>query len=457
MLYVCLYDIRGIVDKDLNEQIAELIGRGFGTYLRDRGAKDVVVGHDSRASSPVYKEAVIKGLKSTGCTVHDSGMTLTSMVYFARKFFNIEGGLMITASHNPPQYNGFKLCHGVNSISGEEIQKVKDIIVSGKFRKGNGEVKKLDIVSPYFTEIKKRVKVNKKLKIVVDAGNGTAGAFVPEFLKSLGFEVVPLFCDLDPRYPNHIPDPVGMEYYKELIKKVKGTGADLGLMFDGDGDRVGFVDEKGNIHLGDTILGLLIRDIVKPKDKVIVELKDSEMVVEETKRLGGTPIFWKTGHALLDDKVYEEKAVLCGEMSCHYWVVDNWYCFDDAIYAMARTLQIITNSGKPLSALVAGLPKYESTPEYRVACLEEKKFQVVSEVSEYFKGVCRDYIDLDGIRGYVNDGWFLIRASNTQPIISVRCEAKTKKGLENIKALVQNRINKYSFVNLDWNRQYDNV
>jgi phosphomannomutase/phosphoglucomutase len=213
----------------------------------------------------------------------------------------------------------------------------------------------------------------------------------------------------------------------------------------------------GNIWLGDTILTLLIREIIPQNKgrKVIVEVKDSEIVVEETERLGGVPIFWKTGHALLDRKVHEENAILCGEMSCHYWVVDDWYCFDDAMYAMARILQIITNSGKSLSELTNELPRYESTPEYRVACPEDKKFGLVEELVEYFRGSCDKVVDIDGIRGYVLDGWFLIRVSNTQPLLSIRCEAKTKDGLERIKKIVKDKIDEYDFIDLDWGRQYD--
>ncbi len=442
------YDIRGIVGKDLNPEICKLIGKGFGSYLRERGTKDVLVGSDTRESSLDYKNAFMQGLKESGCIAIDIGYTLSSIIYFARKYYNIDGAANVTASHNPPEYNGFKLCHGLNAITGEEIQKIKEKILNQNFVKGNGKIidisKKIKrngkIVNPafhYFKELKKRTKLERKLKIVVDCGNSTPSLFIPKFLEELGCDVIKLFCDIDPKLPNHIPDPAHPENYKELVKTVIKENADLGLMFDGDGDRVGFVDSEGNILLGDVILTILIRELL-PKHKgakVIIELKDSEMVYEETKRLGGIPIFWKTGHALLDKKVYEEKALLCGEMSCHYWITDNWYCFDDAVYAMCKVLEIA--SKHDLSKIYKSLPKYENTPEYRIECSEEKKFDIVKNLVNKLKPKCNKYIDIDGIRGYIYDGWFLIRASNTQPVVVIRCEAKNKENLEKIKRFLE--------------------
>ena len=449
------YDIRGIVDKDLNSEIAELIGKAFGTYLLERGTKDVLVGRDTRAASKEYQETIIKGLLSTGCNVIDIGLTLSSILYFARQYYKIDGGVMVTASHNPPEWNGFKLCHGLNAIVEAEIRKVGDIMISGKFKSGKGKIRKLDVAPIYFEAVKQKVRLKKSLKVVVDGGNATPSIFIPDFLKGLGCKAIPLHCEIDPSFPHGLLDPVKLDYYKNLIKKVRAERADLGILLDGDGDRVGFVDEKGNIWLGDTILLLLIREIIpkNPGRKVIVEVKDSEVVVEETKRLGGIPIFWKTGHALLDHKVFEEKAILCGEMSCHYWITDNWYYFDDAIYALARILKIISESGKSLSELVAELPKYEATPEYRIPCPEDKKFKLVEELVKYFQDKCNKVVDVDGIRGYVEDGWFLIRASNTQPLIVVRCEAKTKEGSEKIKRLIKDKLDEYSYIRLDWGKQ----
>lgn len=449
------YDIRGIVDKDLNPEIVELIGKAFGTYLLERGTGEVLVGRDTRPSSEEYQTAIIRGLLSTGCDVFNIGLTLSSILYLARQYYHIDGGIMVTASHNPAEWNGFKLCHGLNAIVGEEIQKVKDIIVLNKFKTGKGNLKKLDVFPPYLNEIKKRVDIKKPLKVVIDGGNATPSIFLPKLLKEIGCEVIPIYCEIDSSFPRGDLDPIKLDYYKDLIREVRENQADLGIMLDGDGDRVGFVDEKGQIWLGDIILILLIREIIpkNPGRKVIVEVKDSEIVIEETNRLGGIPIFWKTGHALLDHKVFEEKAILCGEMSCHYWITDNWYYFDDALHALVRVLKIISDSGKTLSELISEFPKYESTPEYRIACPDDKKFELVKELVEYFKPICEKVIDIDGIRGYIGDGWFLIRATNTQPQISVRCEAKTKEGLEGIKKLVKNKLDEYHFLHLDWDKQ----
>jgi len=450
------YDIRGVVNKDLNPEIVNLIGKAFGTYLIERGTKDVLVGRDARASSEEYQKALIQGLLATGCNVFNLGLTLSPFLYFARQHYKIDGGVMVTASHNPAGWNGFKLCHGLNAITEGEIQKVKNILISGKFETGKGNIEALDVVPAYLNAVKERVELKKKLKVVIDCGNTTPSAFIPEFLKELGCEVIETHCNIDTSFPRGSLDPAKIGHYKDLITAVKDNQADLGVLFDGDGDRVGFVDEKGMVWLGDTILTLLVRDIIpkNPGRKVIVEVKDSEIVVEETKRLGGIPIFWKTGHALLDHKVFEEDAILCGEMSCHYWIRDDWYCFDDSVYASARILKIITNSGKSLSELVAELPKYETTLEYRTDCPEEKKFELVKELVEYFKPKCHKVVDVDGIRGYIGDGWFLIRASNTQPLLAVRAEAKTKNGLEKIKKIIKEKLNQYPFLDFSWDKDY---
>jgi len=448
------YDIRGLVDKDLNPEVAELIGKAFGTYLLERGTKDVLVGRDTRATSKDYQEAITRGLLSTGCNVVDIGVVFASLLYFARQYYKIDGGAFVTASHNPPEWNGFKLCHGLNAIVEEEIKGVGEILFSGKFKSGEGKIKKLDPAPAYFEALGNKIKLKKPLKIVVNCGNATSSVFIPRFLKELGCEVAPLYCEVDSTFPHGMFDPAKLSHYEDLIERVKKEKADLGVVFDGDSDRVGFVDEKGNPWLGDIILILLIRDIV-PKNqgrKVIVEVKDSELVVEETKKWGGIPIFWKTGHALLDHKVFEEKAILCGEMSCHYWITDGWYYFDDGIHAMARVLKIISESGKSLSELVGELNVYPATPEHRIDCPDDKKFKLVQELVEYFRNKCDRVVDVDGIRGYLGDGWFLIRASNTQPLLAIRCEAKTEAGLEKIKKFVRDKLNSYSFIHLDWER-----
>lgn len=446
------YDIRGITNEDLNPEIAELIGKAFGTYLLERGTKDVLVGRDTRVTSEEYQVALIRGLLSTGCDVIDIGVVFASILYFARQYYKIDGGAFVTASHNPPEWNGFKLCHGLNAIVAEEIQKVGDILFSGEFKSGSGKIKRINPAPVYFEALKKRIKIKKPLKVVVDCGNATSSIFIPQFLENLGCKITPLYCNVDSTFPHGLLDPAKLDHYEDLVKMIKKEKADIGVMFDGDSDRVGFVDEKGKVWLGDIILTLLIRKILpeNPGRKVIIEVKDSELVVEETKKFGGIPIFWKTGHALLDHKVFEEKAILCGEMSCHYWITENWYYFDDGVHAMARILEIISESGKSLSQLTEELAIYPATPEYRINCPDDKKFKLVQELVEYFREKCNRVIDIDGIRGYIEDGWFLIRASNTQSLISIRCEAKTKEGLEKIKKLIKNKLNEYSYLRFDW-------
>jgi len=293
------YDIRGIVDEDLNEEFAKVLGKAFGTYLQNFSTKDVLVARDTRITSPAYQKALMDGLISTGCNVYDMGIAIVSTLYFARQNFKIDGGVMVSASHNPPQYNGFKLCHGHNTLSGAEIQKVLKIMQEGKFTQGSGKLTPWPQGNEkYYKEIKNRIKINRKLKVVVDSSAAIAGLFVPQLLRDLGCDVIELYTEINPTNPPHIPDPVNIEAYNDLIKKVREHNADVGVMFDGDADRVGFVDEKGRIQLGDVILTLLVQDYL-PKNKgakVIVELKDSEMVVDEVNRLDGIPIFWKTGH-----------------------------------------------------------------------------------------------------------------------------------------------------------------
>ena len=452
------YDIRGIVDKDIDEEFALVLGKAYGTYLKSQNTKDVVVARDTRITSEPYQKALMEGLISTGCNVFDLGIAIVSTMYFARQYYKIDGGVMVSASHNPPQYNGFKLCHGHNTLSGTEIQQARKLMEKGEFVNGAGKVTSYPQANKdYYKEIKRKITLKKKLKVVIDSSAAIAGLFVPDLLRDLGCEVVELYSELNPTNPPHIPDPVVIDAYKDLIKKVLDNNADVGVLFDGDADRVGFVDDKGRIQLGDIILTLLIQDYLpkNPGEKVIVELKDSEMVVDETNRLGGIPIFWKTGHSLLDKKVHEEKALLCGEMSCHYWITKDWYAFDDAVHTMCQVLRVLTEINKPLSQIIDTFPKYYATPEYRIGAADYIKFDLVKRVVEYFRPLCTKVIDLDGIRGYTSDGWFLFRASNTGPIVVLRVEAKSPDGLIRLKKFVEGGLKNFPEVHLDWNRQYD--
>jgi phosphomannomutase/phosphoglucomutase len=452
------YDIRGVVDIDLSDEFAETLGKAYGTYLQQAGTKDIVVARDTRTTSLSYQNALMQGLISTGCNVYNLGIAIVSTVYYSRQKFNIDGGIMVSASHNPPQYNGFKLCHGQNTLSGKEIQTILSIMQKGEFAKGEGKI--IDWPQgnqEYYKEILQKVKLKRKLKVVFDSSAAISALFVPKLLEDMGCEVINLYPNLNPTNPPHTQDPAAIDAYTELIKSIKENKADVGVIFDGDADRVGFVDERGRIQFGDTMLTVFANDYL-PRfkgAKVIVELKDSEMVIDEVNRLGGVPILWKTGHSLLDEKVHMEKAILCGEMSCHFWIVPGWYEFDDAIHAMCQALKIISESNETFSQIVDKFPKYYATPEYRIGVPDEKKFDVVKKIVAYFRPLCTKVIDIDGIRGYTDDGWFLVRATNTGPLIAMRIEAKTPEGLERMKKMVEEGLSHFPDVHLDWNRQQD--
>ncbi len=452
------YDIRGINDTQLNSELANLIGKAFGTYLLKKGTEDCLVCRDTRVTSESYQESLVNGLISTGVNVYDMGLALASHLYHARQYYKIDGGVMVTASHNPPNYNGFKLCSGINAIVGDEIQKIRLLIEENDFEEGNGKVyDKKEANDVYYNEIKKRLKFLRKLKIVVDVGHQTPSLFIPKFLRDMGCEVIVLHENIDSSFPAGVPDPVNQEFMKYTQESVLSNRADAGIVMDADGDRGGIIDEKGRIWMGDMILDLLVRDYI-PKNKgskVIVEVKDSEIVVEDTIRLGGIPIFWKTGHALLDQKVHEEKAILCGEMSCHYWVTKDWYVFDDTPFALANVLRILSESKRNLSEIMDEIPKYPSTPEIRFKCPESKKEYVVQEGIAYFKDKCEKVVDVDGIRGYIHNGWFLLRKSNTQPLLSVRAESKNIDDLEKLKLFVGDFLNNFDFMDFNWDRQYE--
>ncbi|MFV9567143.1 phosphoglucosamine mutase [Thermoanaerobacter mathranii] len=441
-----MYDIRGVWGEDLTDETAEMIGKAFGTYVRQKGIKDVLIGRDNRLSSRPLRDALVKGLTSTGCDVLDVGVLTTPAFYYSNFLYNYQAGMMITASHNPPQFNGFKVMVGPSTIYGDELKKLYYLAEKGEFEKGTGNVKYAYPINSYVNMIKEKVKLGeRKLKVVVDCGNGTGSYFYPDVIYNLGCEVYPLYCESDPTFPNHFPDPVKEENLKDLIEEVKRVNADLGIAFDGDGDRIGVVDEKGNIIWGDMLMILYWREIMKkhPGAEAIVEVKCSQALVEEIEKLGGKPIFFKTGHSLIKAKMKELGAVFTGEMSGHMFFADEYYGFDDAAYAAARLLRILSHTDKSLSELLADVPKYPATPEIRLECEDEKKFDVVNGVTEYFKEKGYDIIDVDGARVLFDGGWGLVRASNTGPELIVRCEAKTEEKLEAIKKELSEALAKF--------------
>jgi len=440
------YDIRGIVDEDLTHNVVKNIGLAFGTYLRREDLKKVVVGGDCRLSSDRFRRIIGESLANTGCEVIDIGTVPTPVLYFAIERLDSDGGIMITGSHNPPEYNGFKLCVGSFSIFGEEIQKIREIIEENVYFNAEGKIEKYDnIVKDYQDYLVNNLEVNKKLKVVVDSGNATAGPVAPEIFRRLGCEVISLYEEMDGTFPNHHPDPTVPEYIKDLIKTVKEENADVGFGFDGDADRIGVVDDNGDIIWGDQILTIFAREVLKeyPGSPVIADVKSSKILFDDIKKHGGEPVMWKTGHSLIKKRMREIDGLLGGEMSGHMFFKDKYFGFDDAIYAAGRFLEILSQKNKKTSELLADVPKMYSTPEIRKECKEEEKFEIVEKVKKYFQKKNYEINDIDGMRITFDDGWALLRASNTQAVIVLRFEAESEERLEEIQDLVMEQVNKY--------------
>ncbi len=435
------YDIRGIVDKDMTENDVVLIGKGVGTFLRQRNCSKLTVGRDCRLSSDLYSEKLIKGLLSTGCDVIDIGVCPTPVLYFSIHHLEQEGAAMVTASHNPGEYNGFKLCIGTDSIHGKDIQKILTIINEKSFIIGAGAVSTADVITPYREFVENNINISRPLKVGIDAGNGTAGVVAVPVIKNLNCEVYDLYCDMDGTFPNHGADPTVAKNMQDLIALVKEKKLDIGIGYDGDGDRIGVVDENGNIIYGDKLIIIFAREILsrKPGATFISEVKCSKTMYDDIEKHGGRAIMWKTGHSLIKKKMKEEKAELAGEMSGHMFFSDRYFGFDDATYASCRLLEILSSSDKTMSDLLQDIPKTFTTPEIRVECPDNIKFEVVEKVTAFFR---KNYnvIDIDGVRVLFDDGWGLVRASNTQPALVLRFEAMTEKRLEEIRELIESRL-----------------
>lgn len=444
------YDIRGVVEQDFDAADVERIGLAFGTYVRDRGGKRLAVGRDHRLSSASFSAALTSGLRATGCDVVDVGLVPTPLLYFAIVHLNTDGGCMITASHNPAQYNGIKLCFGPGTLYGEEIQLVGGLAEKGPFARGASQREEAEVLSVYLSYVMQRVQLSRPLRVVLDAGNGTAGLLAPELLRRLGCEVYELYCEVDGTFPNHHPDPTVPENLRDLIREVKARKADVGLAYDGDSDRLGVIDDQGEIIWGDRLLVLFARDILarRPGAKIIFDVKCSQVLIDDVHKHGGIPIMWMTGHSLIKKKLHEEQAALAGEMSGHLFFADGYLGFDDAIYASCRLLQILAQANAPLSTLLRDLPTTYNTPEIRVVCADEEKFQVVEQLKEEFQ---REYpvVTIDGARVEFADGWGLVRASNTQPALVLRFEATSPQRLETIQSVMLDKLRRYPAVKLD--------
>ena len=436
------YDIRGIADVEMLSPDVELLGKAMGTYLLQNAGPNLNLGRDVRLSGQRLHDALLAGLLSTGCNVTDLGVVPTPALYYSVYHRHNDGGLMITGSHNPSDYNGFKTMAGKTTIFGEEIQKIRRIMESGEYAIGKGTLTTYDIVTPYVAEVAKQFQdLARRIRVVLDAGNGTAGPVMKRLLDKLNIEAVELFFEPDGNFPNHHPDPTVPENLVHLSRAVREHKADMGIAFDGDTDRIGAVDENGEVVYGDMLMLIYAREILtrKPGSTFIGEVKCSQVMYDELARLGGNPIMYKTGHSLIKSKMKEEHAELAGEMSGHMFFGDRYYGFDDAIYAACRLIEIVARSGKALSAQMTGLPKMVSTPELRADCPDEKKFEIVRILVERFKKSHKT-VDVDGIRVIFEKGWGLVRASNTQPVLVMRFEAETDALLKQYRKEVETAL-----------------
>jgi phosphomannomutase / phosphoglucomutase len=436
------YDIRGVVGTDLSDAVVSDVGRGIGAFMRERGVNRLSIGRDARESSPRFRDILIEGLNQSGCDVRDAGMIPTPLLYYTLFTQPVGGGVMITGSHNPADNNGFKICFDKSTILGEQIFQIREIIEGRRFTEGTGSVDLIDVVPEYLNYVSSNVRLGpRRLKVVIDSGNGMGGIVAAPLYRRMGCEVVDLFTDPDSRFPNHHPDPTVVENMRFAAQAVIETGADLGIAFDGDADRIGVVDERGRIIWGDRLMIIYARSILKyrPGATFIAEVKCSDTLFEDIREKGGNPIMWRVGHSPIKAKMKETCAAMAGEMSGHQFFADGYFGYDDAIYAGARLLEILSNTDGPVSSLLDGLPETVFTPEIRVDCPDERKFDVVTALTEGFKKT-HPVIDIDGARIVFDGGWGLVRASNTQPVLVLRFEARNQELLDRIRSEVERKL-----------------
>jgi len=437
------YDIRGIVGPDLTTSVANNVGRAYGTLLQASSSEanpDVAVGHDNRPSSTELVAALIDGLVSTGLNVLDVGTVPTPLVYWTEKTLGLDGGLMVTGSHNPAEYNGIKMTMSGHSVYGSKIQEIRSLIESESFATGSGKSTRYDVLDRYIEDITGRIQLKRPVRVAVDCGNGAGALVAVRLLEAVGAEVTPLFCESDGTFPNHHPDPTVDENLVDLVEAVQKGGLELGIGFDGDADRIGAVDDRGRVVRGDLLLLLFGLDLLERKgkgQKLVYDVKCSQALDEVFREAGGEPIMWKTGHSLMKEKMKETGAPLAGELSGHICVGgDDYLGFDDALYDACKLLDLVSRWDQSLSEVVDAFPQYVSTPEIRIDVPEEVKFPIVEAAVKHFKTLF-DVIDVDGARIQFGDGWGLIRASNTQPVLVARFEARTEERLAEIRAVVE--------------------
>jgi len=434
------YDIRGITGTELTPDVARVVGRAFAALLQERGVKgSVAVGRDNRPSGDGLHDALIAGLIESGIAVVDIGVVPTPVAYWTQHNLDVVAGIQITGSHNPPEYNGFKLGIGKASIYGNDIQRIYQLAVAGIFPEGKGSRRDEAVIDRYIDDVVGRIgKISRPLRIAVDAGNGVGGLVAPKLFAKLGVEITCMFCESDGTFPNHHADPTVPENLEDLINEMYKGGYDFGVAFDGDADRIGVIQRNGDIIWGDYLLLLYARDVLARMKNapIIFDVKCSQALPDAIQKAGGIPVMWKTGHSLIEEKMHEMHAPLAGEMSGHMYFDEGWYGFDDALYGAARLLKIVADSGRSLHELLADVPRFVSTPEIRVTCSDDKKFGIVSDAVKYFSAKYTT-IDVDGVRIQYPDGWGLIRASNTQPVIVLRFEARTRDQLDAIRAEIE--------------------
>ena len=448
------YDLRGRESEDeLNDTSVYYLGRGFGAFLTKRNLKETVVGHDARETSESFHANMIKGLTESGINVIDIGTVTTPMSYWSQYFLKVKGLVMITASHNPEGWNGVKFGTDFSyTLLTDEMQELYDIIAKDEFVDGKGSVSEKNIKDDYIKDLLSRVSITKKFKILLNTGNGTAGLFAPELLRQAGCEIVEHFTNVDPSYPNYTPNPDGTLMMEDTGKQTVANNCDFGFALDGDGDRLGLVDERGNIVWPDRYIILLSRLVLSkhPGAKIVFDVKVSEALPEDVKAHGGVPIMWKTGHSYIKAKLAEENAAMAGEMSGHIFFVDDFYGFDDAFFASLKMLEYLSTQDKPLSEIIADTPYYVSTPTIQVKTTDEDKYKVVDELMKEFKKEGYKVNDINGARVYIDNGWGLVRASSNTPTLVLRFEAKTQEGLDRIKSLFKQKLDRFDVVSKDW-------
>ncbi len=450
------YDIRGIFNKNLTLNVAELIGKASGTYFLEKKINKVYLGRDNRISGQALFDSFANGFLSTGCNLVDLGIIMTPMAYYAWHEFNAQGSGSITASHNPAEYNGFKLTVQKRSMRGEDYQEILKIAKNKTFNKGAGQLSKLDLWPKYKQKIVSSIKLKRPVKVAVDTGNGTCSLFAPELLKDLGCKLVELFTKSDGSFPNHEPYPQKQEIYTKLKKTMQTSDCEIGLAFDGDGDRVGIYDKSGNFIQNDVLAMLFIRDVLKhnPGANVVMGISTSMAVLEDIKNHGGNPEFARTGYPWVTKKMKEVDALFGGEISGHFFFKDRYYGFDDACYAASRIIELISQTDKPIASMLTDVPLYLSTPEFRVSVPKSKdKFQVIKALIKDLKSEFSDanILDIDGIRfTFKDNSWGLLRASSTEPRLTGRAEAKDQKRLDQLKDLLKTKLKQHGQIDLDW-------